>query len=91
VPRENAKIELAESDEVFDEDDARAMSPRRSSQDLEKMSQDARTQLNEFVAPLFALNDVQNLPLVLDFLLTMRHEQACQGLAEIAAGNFQPY
>jgi hypothetical protein len=47
VPRENAKIELAESDEVFDEDDARAMSPRRSSQDLEKMSQDARTQLNE--------------------------------------------
>jgi len=32
---------------VFDEDDARAMSPRRSSQDLEKMSQDARAQLSE--------------------------------------------
>jgi len=32
---------------VFDEDDARAMSPRRSSQDLEKMSQDAREQMNE--------------------------------------------
>jgi len=47
VPRESAKVELNEGDEVFDEDDARAMSPRRSSQDLEKMSQDARTQLNE--------------------------------------------
>lgn len=40
-------MELKEGDEVFDEDDARAMSPRRSSQDLEKMSQEARAQLNE--------------------------------------------
>ncbi|PMD25146.1 hypothetical protein NA56DRAFT_543669, partial [Hyaloscypha hepaticicola] len=47
VPREHPKVELGEDDEEFDEDDARAMSPRRSSQDLEKMSQDARAQLNE--------------------------------------------
>lgn len=47
VPREHPRVELKEGDEVFDEDDARAMSPRRSSQDLEKMSQDARAQLNE--------------------------------------------
>ena len=50
VPREHPRVELKEGDEVFDEDDARAMSPRRSSQDLEKMSQEARAQLNEFVA-----------------------------------------
>jgi uncharacterized protein YaaN involved in tellurite resistance len=47
VPREHPRVELKEGDEVFDEDDARAMSPRRSSQDLEKMSQEARDQLNE--------------------------------------------
>jgi len=47
VPREHPRVELKEGDEVFDEDDARAMSPRRSSQDLEKMSQDAREQMNE--------------------------------------------
>ena len=47
VPREHPRVELKEGDETFDEDDARAMSPRRSSQDLEKMSQDARAHLNE--------------------------------------------
>ena len=50
VPREHPKVELGEDDEEFDEDDARAMSPRRSSQDLEKMSQEARAQLNEYVS-----------------------------------------
>lgn len=49
VPREHPRVELKEGDEVFDEDDARAMSPRRNSEDLEKMSQDARAQLNEYV------------------------------------------
>jgi len=49
VPREHPRVELKEGDEVFGEDDARAMSPRRSSQDLEKMSQEARAQLNEYV------------------------------------------
>jgi hypothetical protein len=49
VPREHPRVELKEGDEVFDADDARAMSPRRSSQDLEKMGQEARAQLNEYV------------------------------------------
>ncbi|KAI9053363.1 hypothetical protein LZ554_002322 [Drepanopeziza brunnea f. sp. 'monogermtubi'] len=47
VPREHPRVELKEGDEVFDADDARAMSPRRSSRDLEKMSEDAKLQLNE--------------------------------------------
>jgi hypothetical protein len=49
VPREYPRVELKEGDEVFDVDDARAMSPRRSSQDLEKMGQEARARLNEYV------------------------------------------
>jgi hypothetical protein len=52
VPREHPRVELKEGDEVFDADDARAMSPRRSSQDLEKMGQEARAQLNEYVLSL---------------------------------------
>ncbi|KAH6675667.1 hypothetical protein B0J14DRAFT_477558, partial [Halenospora varia] len=47
VPREHPRVEMREEDEEFSEDDARAMSPRRSSQDLEKMSQEARSRLNE--------------------------------------------
>jgi hypothetical protein len=50
VPREHPRVELKEGDEVFDEDDARAMSPRRSSRDLERMGQEARAQLNEYDA-----------------------------------------
>jgi hypothetical protein len=38
---------MNDEDEDFDEDDARAMSPRRSSQDLEKMGQEARAHLDE--------------------------------------------
>ncbi|EPE27713.1 hypothetical protein GLAREA_04504 [Glarea lozoyensis ATCC 20868] len=45
VPRE-ARTEMNDEDEDFDEDDARAMSPRRSSQDLEKMGQEARAHLD---------------------------------------------
>jgi hypothetical protein len=49
VPREHPRVELQKGDEVFDKDDARAMSPRRSNYDLEKMSQDARAQLIAYV------------------------------------------
>ncbi|TVY19280.1 hypothetical protein LARI1_G002366 [Lachnellula arida] len=59
IPRETAKVELNRSDEVFDEDDARAMSPRRSEQDLEKMGQDARAQLNEFKSLLEIFNRIE--------------------------------
>ncbi|KAH8815143.1 hypothetical protein F5884DRAFT_166207 [Xylogone sp. PMI_703] len=47
VPREHPRVELQEGDEIFDQDDARAMSPRRNSEDLEKMSQEAREQLSQ--------------------------------------------
>ncbi|EPQ66058.1 BgtA-20192 [Blumeria graminis f. sp. tritici] len=47
VPREHPHVELRMGDEVFDEDDARAMSPRRSTRDLEQMSADAREQLRQ--------------------------------------------
>jgi hypothetical protein len=48
VPRDHPRVEMKDGDEVFDADDARAMSPRRSSQDLEKIGQEARAQLNEY-------------------------------------------
>lgn len=48
VPREHPHVELRMGDEVFDEDDARAMSPRRSTRDLEQMSADAREQLRQY-------------------------------------------
>ncbi|TQS38376.1 hypothetical protein Golomagni_01118 [Golovinomyces magnicellulatus] len=47
VPREHPHVELREGEEVFDEDDARAMSPRRSSRDLERMNKEARDQLQQ--------------------------------------------
>ncbi|OBT73906.1 hypothetical protein VF21_08287 [Pseudogymnoascus sp. 05NY08] len=47
VPRDAPNVELKKGEEVFDEDDARAMSPRRNSEDLEKMSQEARAQLSQ--------------------------------------------
>ncbi|KAI9682184.1 MAG: hypothetical protein M1817_000238 [Caeruleum heppii] len=45
IPRDSPQVELR--DEVFDEDDARAMSPRRNSEDIEKMGRDARRLLEE--------------------------------------------
>jgi len=47
VPRDSPQVELKEGDEIFDDDDARAMSPRRNSADLERMSQEAREQLQQ--------------------------------------------
>ncbi|KAL5347016.1 hypothetical protein ACLOAV_008159 [Pseudogymnoascus australis] len=52
VPRDAPNVELKKGEEVFDEDDARAMSPRRNSEDLEKMSQEARAQLSQSVLAL---------------------------------------
>jgi hypothetical protein len=54
VPRDDPKVELAREDEEFDEDDARAMSPRRNSEDLEKMGQEARAQLSQYVTSFSA-------------------------------------
>lgn len=81
VPREHPQVELQKGDEVFDEDDARAMSPRRSSQDLEKMSQDARAQLNEYIPPLPLRHPNPTNPQC----------QTCQNSPKVPPGDFQPY
>lgn len=46
VHRDSPNLEIR--DEVFDEDDARAMSPRRSSKEVEQMSQEVRRDLQEW-------------------------------------------
>lgn len=45
VDRDSSQLEL--TDEIYDEDDARAMSPRRNSQDVQKMGEQARRALEE--------------------------------------------
>lgn len=45
IPRDSPQVELKE--EEYDDDDARTMSPRRSSEEIEKMGQDARQALIE--------------------------------------------
>ncbi|KAH7012405.1 hypothetical protein B0J12DRAFT_545583, partial [Macrophomina phaseolina] len=45
IPRDSPRVELGEEDEVYDENDARAMSPRRTSEEVEKISQEARQAL----------------------------------------------
>ncbi|KAH8595085.1 hypothetical protein B0O99DRAFT_512686 [Bisporella sp. PMI_857] len=47
VPRDDPHVEIQEGEETFDPDDARAMSPRRNSEDLEKMGQDTREKLSQ--------------------------------------------
>lgn len=50
----SAVVEMREGDEDYDENDARTMSPRRSSEEIERMGQDARQALIECVAPVLA-------------------------------------
>lgn len=45
IPRDSANVELKE--EEYEQGDARTMSPRRSSEEIEKMGQDARQALIE--------------------------------------------
>lgn len=47
VPRDHPEIEIEE--EEFPPDDARAMSPRRNSADLERLGKEARQTLQEWV------------------------------------------
>jgi hypothetical protein len=49
VPRDHPAIEMEEGDEIFDENDARTMSPRRSSEDVEKIGIEARKELSKYV------------------------------------------
>lgn len=47
VPRDSPHIEMKEEEEEYDDGDARTMSPRRSSEEIEKMGHDARQALIE--------------------------------------------
>ncbi|KAH7063233.1 hypothetical protein B0J12DRAFT_533464, partial [Macrophomina phaseolina] len=47
IPRDNPQVELGDEDEDYDENDARRMSPRRTSEEIEKISQEARETLIE--------------------------------------------
>jgi len=49
IPRDHPHVEL--EDEQFGPDDARAMSPRRNSEDLERLSQETRRSLQAYVTP----------------------------------------
>jgi hypothetical protein len=49
VPRDHPEIEIEE--EEFPPDDARAMSPRRDSADVERLGKEARQTLQEWVIP----------------------------------------
>lgn len=54
IPRDSPKVELRPEDEEYDEDDVRNLSPRRTSEVTEKLGEDARRLLIEYVARLFA-------------------------------------
>ena len=43
IPRESTYVEL--EDEEYDEDDARTMSPRRTSEEIEEMGKEARERM----------------------------------------------
>ncbi|KAK7540870.1 uncharacterized protein J3D65DRAFT_616769 [Phyllosticta citribraziliensis] len=45
IPRDSPQVELGEEEEEYDENDARTMSPRRTSEEIEKISQEAREAL----------------------------------------------
>lgn len=49
IPRDSPKVELRPEDEEYDEDDVRNLSPRRTSEVTEKLGEDARRHLIEYV------------------------------------------
>lgn len=47
IPRDSPTVELTPNEEVYEEGDARAMSPRRSNDEIEEMGEETRTQMEE--------------------------------------------
>lgn len=85
VPRDSPQVELKEGDEIFDDDDARAMSPRRNSADLERMSQEAREQLQQ-CAPLSLIHLLFKLK-----TMTNSKKQACKTPSRLSTRNIQSH
>lgn len=49
IPRDSPRVEMAPGEEEYDPDDVRSMSPRRTSEVIEKLGEDARRNLIEYV------------------------------------------
>lgn len=49
VPRESRKVELDEDEEEYDEYDVRNMSPKRSIEDVERLTRNCRAHLLAYV------------------------------------------
>jgi hypothetical protein len=50
IPRDSPRVEMAPGEEEYEPDDVRSMSPRRTSEAIEKLGDDARRSLVEYVA-----------------------------------------
>lgn len=50
IPRDSPRVEMAPGEEEYEPDDVRSMSPRRTSEVIEKLGEDARRNLIEYVA-----------------------------------------
>ncbi|KAH7012406.1 hypothetical protein B0J12DRAFT_445265 [Macrophomina phaseolina] len=69
IPRDNLQVELGDEDEEYDENDARTMSPRRTSEEIEKISQEARQALIQQTKALQA-----SLLSIVDHVESLRRE-----------------
>lgn len=50
IPRDSPRVEMAPGEEEYEPDDVRSMSPRRTSEVIEKLGEDARRNLIEYVS-----------------------------------------
>ncbi|KAF4556114.1 Hypothetical protein D9617_1g079890 [Elsinoe fawcettii] len=69
IPRDSPKVELGEDEEEYDQDDVRCMSPKRSIDEVEKLSEDARSALIEQAKQLQA-----SLMAIVDRVETVKEE-----------------
>ncbi|KAF2219441.1 hypothetical protein BDZ85DRAFT_42168 [Elsinoe ampelina] len=69
IPRDSPRVELKEDEEEYDQDDVRCMSPKRSAEEVDKLSEDARSALIEQAKQLQA-----SLMAIVDRVETVKEE-----------------
>ncbi|PSK53864.1 hypothetical protein B9Z65_7670 [Elsinoe australis] len=69
ISRDSPRVELNEDEEEYDQDDVRCMSPKRSADEVEKLSEDARSALIEQAKQLQA-----SLLAIVDRVETVKEE-----------------
>ncbi|KAG8629972.1 hypothetical protein KVT40_001591 [Elsinoe batatas] len=69
IPRDSPRVELNEDEEEYDQDDVRCMSPKRSAEEVDKLSEDARSALIEQAKQLQA-----SLMAIVDRVETVKEE-----------------